>query len=468
MVLMIVATILVLAIASFQVIQGLFSSLIMAILTVLCAALAFTYYEPLAEMLYTRQPGYADAASLVALFVVPLLILRALMDRLIPRNVVFSVWTDRIGGGLLGLITGEILTGVLMLAAMMLPFGPNVLTYRSHGPDLRRNQRLWPFRPVEFTLGLVNNLSMTSLRGDTERTFKDYHDDLLLEAFCARNDAGLHGRVDSGPGAITIHGVYEPSVEQVEAMRNGQAKQERDEENTSRGQPFDDPPRYPLLAETELQKLVLVRVAVNKRGQIDEKDRWWRLPATHFRLVTDAGRSYYPVAYLTAWKRSGWGMRGQSAGAVEAPWRFHIPKIDREAREAGALNFAGLVVEREWATLADKSRAPQKPITPKDIVAEVTKGQEPKNERGRGRGRGRDRRRSAREERKKRRGRIKALPKQEPEVEITWVYSVRRRERPARLIFRRTSTQEIRPASVKRQWPPRSKRRGALDRRVRS
>ena len=48
MVLILVATILVLAIVSFQVVEGLFSSLIMAILSVLCAALAFTYYEPLA------------------------------------------------------------------------------------------------------------------------------------------------------------------------------------------------------------------------------------------------------------------------------------------------------------------------------------------------------------------------------------------------------------------------------------
>ena len=67
MVLIIIAALLVAGIAFFQIIQGLFSALIMTILTILCAALAFTFYEPLAALLHSRQAAYADAGALLAL-----------------------------------------------------------------------------------------------------------------------------------------------------------------------------------------------------------------------------------------------------------------------------------------------------------------------------------------------------------------------------------------------------------------
>ena len=124
MILSIIVTILVLAVAFYQVIQGLFSSLIMTILAILCALLAFSSYEPMAAaILYTRQAATADAIALVALFILPLLGLRILTDKLISGNVVFGPWADRIGGGALGLVTGMIMIGVFMVAFQMLPGG---------------------------------------------------------------------------------------------------------------------------------------------------------------------------------------------------------------------------------------------------------------------------------------------------------------------------------------------------------
>jgi hypothetical protein len=56
-----------------------------------------------------------------------------------------------------------------------------------------------------------------------------------------------------------------------------------------------DVPSDPRLGE-EVTKIVAVRATVS-RGALD-KDAWWRLPGTHFRLVGESGRSYYPVGYL--------------------------------------------------------------------------------------------------------------------------------------------------------------------------
>lgn len=307
MALIIVALLLVLGMAFFQVIQGLYSSLIMAILSVLCAVLAFNYYEPMAQMLFTTQPAYAHAISLVALFVLPLLAMRILADKFLPANIVLGVWADRIGGGALGLVTGLICTGVLAVAVQMLPFGPSVMTYVPYNDALQRNQSLQPFRPDEFTLGLVKTLSAGSLAGGTP--LSKAHEDLLLEQYAARNTAGKSGRVDALPDSMRILDVFQPS--------GGQTWEK-------------DVPPNPLLETGDRDRLVVVRVEIHENAR-DEQDNWWRVPATHLRLQTRAGKSHYPLAYL--------GIGGGRVEAVAAP------------QESGLAQVGKLLVVREHSQL---------------------------------------------------------------------------------------------------------------------
>ncbi|KKM60040.1 hypothetical protein LCGC14_1545890, partial [marine sediment metagenome] len=185
MVLIIVSILLVLGIAYFQSTQGLFNALIMAILSALCAAIAMGWYEPTAvALLYDKHMAYAEALCLVALFVVPLVVLRVLFDALIRGNVVFHVWVDRIGGGAAGLIVGIICVGIFMLAAQMLPWGPSILGYKPFKEDLSRNQRLHPFYPDEFVVDFGEAMSRGALSGAAD--FRRSHDNLLRELFCAR------------------------------------------------------------------------------------------------------------------------------------------------------------------------------------------------------------------------------------------------------------------------------------------
>ena len=92
----------------------------------------------------------------------------------------------------------------------------------------------------------------------------------------------------------------------------------------------------------------------NGDGLVSEDARgeasWWRLPATHFRLVTDKNRSYYPTAYLTAFYSS----RGYQGGArdyktywnsrQQEDWTVHVP----EQNEEGNLLLGKLGVARKW------------------------------------------------------------------------------------------------------------------------
>ena len=296
MTIIVVATALVLLIAFYQATCGMYGSLIMAILTVFCAAVAFNYYEPLSRIFYDRQPMYAEAISLLALFVLPLLILRWIADRLLSGNVVMNVWGDRIGGGILGLFTGVVAVGMLGIMVQMLPFGPRFLTFSPFTDSLQRDQAMGPLRPDEFTVGMAKILSAGSLSG--QQPYASVHDNLLLELFCNRNrveqtrSAGgaetkeYAGRTDAKPDSVTVSGMFEPSSE------------------GSSAEPWTkDPNQVPAnpLLEGDDSRIVIVRTEIDESAA--DEDHAWRLPATHFRLVVadkdGAISSHYPVAYLT-------------------------------------------------------------------------------------------------------------------------------------------------------------------------
>ncbi len=304
MLLALLATILILAIASYQVVQGLFSALVMTILSILAVMVAFNYYELLAPLLYPYQPLHADGLVLVVLFGVSLMVFRVLYDKFIPGNVVFGMWLNRIGGGVLGILTGSIMVGMLLIAVQMLPFQEKFLTYRPFDGSLGRSSRLAPFYADEFTLGMAKMLSAGSFQTTPPGPLGGEHGDLLLEAFCTRNRAALGGELRVKTDSLASAEAYEPDPAMFRAF-------------------VDDIPRNPLLGQNAVGKILIVRATV--KDSAADSDRWWRLPGTHFRLVGSTGRSYYPVAYLIS------GVKRQ----VVAP-----------ALEDGTAQLANLAVQR--------------------------------------------------------------------------------------------------------------------------
>ena len=278
MIIVIAIAILVVAIAAFQVIQGLYTALINAILTVLTAMFALAYYEDLSAML--RESGVAllsDGLGLVLLFAVPLLVLRFLFDRLLVRdNVVFGSWADRIGGGVLGLVTGLFSVGILTLAMQMLPYDQTVLSYRPYDHEMKRAQTLAPFTPDEVVASAARALSEGSLSAG--KPLERVHPNYPLELFAARNTAGRNGRVDTPPTALAVLGIYEPPANK---------------------RWLENVPEDVLLSSMEQKtaRTLVVRVTVDEQAR--GEDNWYRMPATHFRLVTKGGRGLYPVGYLT-------------------------------------------------------------------------------------------------------------------------------------------------------------------------
>jgi len=338
MLLIILATILVAAIAFYQVVQGLFSALIMAFLCIVSLTISFNFHEPLAEVIRKYQPLCAEPAALLCLFVISLIVLRVLTDRYLGRNVVTGVWANRIGGGFLGLVTGMILVGVLTVAIQMLPFGPSILGYRPFADDLRSAQGIAPFYPDDFALGLAKVFSRGSLMTSTENTFQRTHDNLKLELFCARNDAGKGGRGDAAPGSMSLSGAYAPE--------------------TYSGSWVETVPLNPLLEGEGINKVVVIRAVIDQSAR--DGDGWWRLPATHFRLVAADGNSYYPIGYLV---KSGRGLE-----CIAAPMEDGVPLLARLTVERDSKD-ARLSVD--WVYRIPESEIPAEIIFRRSVRAPI-------------------------------------------------------------------------------------------------
>lgn len=100
--------------------QGMFSSLIHLVLTILAGCVAFAVWEPLAAgFLLDRMPDYAWGVSLMVPFGLTLLVLRVAFDMLIPGNLHFHNVADKIGGGVFGLCSGVLTAGILVLGLQM-------------------------------------------------------------------------------------------------------------------------------------------------------------------------------------------------------------------------------------------------------------------------------------------------------------------------------------------------------------
>jgi len=112
-----------LVIVFFNVVQGLFSALLMTVLTLCCAAVAMGSFEYVAvEWLSGWRPDYAHPLALGLTFGVPLLLLRVLFDQTIRRAALLPAMVDRVGGLVFGVVTAVIIVGVFALCLHMIPF----------------------------------------------------------------------------------------------------------------------------------------------------------------------------------------------------------------------------------------------------------------------------------------------------------------------------------------------------------
>jgi hypothetical protein len=197
----------------FQSLQGLFSALLLFVLSVISSVVAFGFYEDLYKGLLAEWlPGEGQAVALMAIFLVTLAVLRLAVDFGIKGSVLMPQKIDRISGGILGFFVAMVMTGTVLTAIQMLPADQQVLGYQRFQVTNGRltTQSVW-FAPDRFTVGLVGILLDGSLSGKNARTgtFEDVHPDLLAE-LDARRSAGVPYASKPGAVSLAIEQVWSP------------------------------------------------------------------------------------------------------------------------------------------------------------------------------------------------------------------------------------------------------------------
>ncbi len=321
MLIILLATILILAMTAFLLSQGLFSSMITAVLSMLCAAFALNAYPALAsEFFYASQGPLADGAAITILFVIPLIAVRLLADFLVPKNVEFTPWVDRIGGGAFGLLASMTMVGMVLVIMQTLPFGSTVIGYQPYDASLQRSQRVWPFCPDDFAASLGSMGSVGAFGG--QGSFNDLHVDFLREAAASRNSAASNGTTFATPESLSIRSAYLPEPETMETL-------------------CSDIPADPFMLDNSNSKVLVVGVSIS--SDASDEDNKIRLAGTQLRLVARATKTepnldgdkvtmiggpidHYPVGYFLS-------------SGKPPKWRPKKATVDKDVAQVGSLLF---------------------------------------------------------------------------------------------------------------------------------
>ena len=208
MILNLIVVVLVLVITFAWMFRGAFNSFIHMLCTIVAGAVALALWEKLATMLVGVSPergffsffeGIAWGIGLIVPFVITLLLFRFITDKVVDSNIKNYNLANYIFGGLFGLNSAVITTGILVIAIGTMRLPSNFLGYqpiyysqdRNTGQgSLVRNDKLWiPVdRAISFGFG---NLSQGTM--STAEPLAKWYPDLELAGFANRISAGKGG-----------------------------------------------------------------------------------------------------------------------------------------------------------------------------------------------------------------------------------------------------------------------------------
>lgn len=197
--------------------QGLFSSLLHFICVVCAGALALAVWEPLVGGLALRNTffdQYAWGFGLIGLFAISLALMRLAADKIAPANVMLPDWANLAFGGLLGVGSGIISIGILMIGLGMTQMsnefmGVKLWTRENRGiSNIHDNQAQSLWVPAhEWTARFYEFISAGSFYPEfTRQPMAKVYPKLDMVAFSLHRDsfANGQGRTTIVPEAVGI------------------------------------------------------------------------------------------------------------------------------------------------------------------------------------------------------------------------------------------------------------------------
>ena len=114
--------------------EGLLTSLATLVNVFLSGLIAFNFFEPVADQIYstingTFLDGYEDAIALFIMFLAPLGLLRWTTNNLANQEIEMPALVQQIGASAVGVLTGYLLAGFIVCMLQTLPWGENFLGF---------------------------------------------------------------------------------------------------------------------------------------------------------------------------------------------------------------------------------------------------------------------------------------------------------------------------------------------------
>jgi hypothetical protein len=180
----IIAIVVVLGVTYLWLIRGFFSAFIHLLCVIVAGAVAFAAWEPLAYwILGSSDPHgiFAGTAWGVALgipFAITLIVLRIVVDLLIPANAVIASGPNYAGGAVCGLIAGLIASGFVVLSTGFMRVGSAVMGYQpiafAANGSVQRESKLWV--PTDVLVSKLYGHMSKSVFGVNTPLAVYYHD----------------------------------------------------------------------------------------------------------------------------------------------------------------------------------------------------------------------------------------------------------------------------------------------------
>ncbi|MDX2119121.1 MAG: CvpA family protein [Planctomycetota bacterium] len=181
--------------------RGFLSSLLNLLCTVVAGAIAFAVWEYVGYFLVEQSPtrGFTNfigamawSLALGGTFAVTLGILRLVTDSIVRNNAPAGKMGDYIGGGICGVFSGLIVSGITIMSIGMLRLdtelvGYNAMAYKQG--NVVRDHALWV--PTDsLTAGFYGHLSRCAFASDTDRTLAGEYPNLADLPSTMRMTAG--------------------------------------------------------------------------------------------------------------------------------------------------------------------------------------------------------------------------------------------------------------------------------------
>ncbi len=157
--------------------NGLFSAFAMCIQIILAGVVAFNFWEPIADLLDpmfqgTFMAGTEDLLALTGLFALALGLLRWGTNTLAPQMIDYHGMVQLIGGGIIGLVAGYLVSGFLLCVLQTLPLDEQFLGFAPRTKEESAMRSIFPADRV--WLALMRHAGAYPLNNTEDRTDTDF------------------------------------------------------------------------------------------------------------------------------------------------------------------------------------------------------------------------------------------------------------------------------------------------------